>query len=113
MKLTIEHVIDLVDQLPKNNLYDYVSGGKNKAKLVGVNKSEQNLEIVRVNSDNTETKANMTKIPWRNCAPRLILTSLSNLIVFLTEVAIPVLHLRLYLHIQQSSMHVKLVMSST
>ena len=61
MKLTIEHVIDLVDQLPKNNLYDYVSGGKNKAKLVGVNKSEQNLEIVRVNSDNTETKANMTK----------------------------------------------------
>lgn len=24
MKLTIEHVIDLVDQLPKNNLYDLV-----------------------------------------------------------------------------------------
>ena len=86
MKLTIEHVIDLVDQLPKNNLYDYVSGGKNKAKLIGVNRDDQKLEI---------------------------LTNLSNLIVFLTEAAIHVLHLRLYLHIQQSSMHVKLIMSST
>ena len=43
MKLTIEHVIDLVDQLPKNNLYDYVSGGKNKAKLIGVNRDDQKL----------------------------------------------------------------------
>lgn len=33
MKLTIEHVIDLVDQLPKNNLYDYVSGGKTRLNL--------------------------------------------------------------------------------
>ena len=40
MKLTIEHVIDLVDQLPKNNLYDYVSG-KNKAKLIGVNREKK------------------------------------------------------------------------
>ena len=63
MKLTIEHVIDLVDQLPKNNLYDYVSGGKNKAKakLIGVNRDEQKLEIIRVNSDNLETSANMSK----------------------------------------------------
>lgn len=61
MKLTIEHVIDLVDQLPKDNLYDYVSGGKNKAKLVGVNRSEQKIEIVRVNSDSSEKSANMSK----------------------------------------------------
>ena len=61
MKLTIEHVIDLVDQLPKNNLYDYVSGGKNKAKLIGVNRDDQKLEIVRVNSDNSESGANMSK----------------------------------------------------
>lgn len=45
MKLTIEHVIDLVDQLTKGKIYDYVSGGDNKAKLIGVNSSEQCLDI--------------------------------------------------------------------
>lgn len=61
MKLTIERIIELVDQLTKNKSYDYVSGGDNKAKLIGVNKSEQYLEIARVNADKTEKTSNMTK----------------------------------------------------
>ena len=61
MKLTIERIIDLVDQLTKDKLYDYVSGGDNKAKLIGVNKSEQYVEIARVNADGTEKTSNMTK----------------------------------------------------
>ena len=61
MKLTIEHILDLVDHLTKNKLYDYVSGGENKAKLIGVNKSEQYLEIARVNADGSEKTSNMTK----------------------------------------------------
>lgn len=61
MKLTIEHVIDLVDQLPKGKIYDYVSGGDNKAKLIGVNSSEQCLDIARVSADGFEQITNMTK----------------------------------------------------
>lgn len=61
MKLTIEHIIDLVDELTKNKLYDYVSGGDNKAKLIGVNRDEQYLEIARVNADSLEKTSNMTK----------------------------------------------------
>ena len=61
MKLTIEHVLDLVDQLTKNKTYDYVSGGDNKAKLIGVSKIEQFIEIARVNADGTEKTSNMTK----------------------------------------------------
>lgn len=61
MKLTIEHIIDLVDQLTKSKTYDYVSGGDNKAKLIGVNKSEQCIEIARVNADGSEKTSNMTK----------------------------------------------------
>lgn len=61
MKLTIEHIIELVDQLTKNKSYDYVSGGDNKAKLIGVNKNEQFLEIARVNADKSEKTSNMTR----------------------------------------------------
>lgn len=61
MKLTIEHVIDLVDQLTKGKIYDYVSGGDNKAKLIGVNSSEQCLDIARVSADGFEQITNMTK----------------------------------------------------
>lgn len=61
MKLSIEHIIDLVDQLTKGKTYDYVSGGDNKAKLIGVNRSEQCIEIARVNADGSERTSNMTK----------------------------------------------------
>lgn len=61
MKLTIEHVIDLVDQLTKGKIYDYVSGGDNKAKLIGVNSSEQCLDIARVSADGFEQITKMTK----------------------------------------------------
>jgi len=61
MKLTIEHIIDLVDELTKNKSYDYVSGGDNKAKLIGVNRDEQYLEIARVNASSLEKTSNMTK----------------------------------------------------
>ena len=32
MKMTIDHILDLIEQLPKNEEFDYVSGGESKAK---------------------------------------------------------------------------------
>ena len=61
MKLSIEHVLNLVDALTRNKQYDYVSGGENKAKLIGVNKLEKCIELVRVNADLTEKTSNMTR----------------------------------------------------
>lgn len=82
MKLTIEHVIDLVDQLTKGKIYDYVSGGDNKAKLIGVNSSEQCLDIARVSADGFEQITNMTKETLQNYVLRLLQTGHSSLIAY-------------------------------
>lgn len=60
MKLTIEHILDLVDTLDKNVKYDYVSGGESKAKLIAVDKVNQKVELSRVNADGSEKSASMT-----------------------------------------------------
>ena len=60
MILTIEHILNLVDALPTNVNFDYVSGGKSKAKLISVDKERFRVDIVRVNADGTEKNASMT-----------------------------------------------------
>ena len=69
MKLTIEHILKLIELLPTNKVFDYVSGGDNKAKLMSVDKQNLKVDIVRVNADGTEKNASMTTD---------ILTTLSN-----------------------------------
>ena len=60
MKLTIEHVLELIEVLPTNKVFDYVSGGDSKAKLISVDKQNLKVDIVRVNADGTEKNASMT-----------------------------------------------------
>lgn len=60
MKLTIDHILSIVDELPKGISYDYVSGGDTKAKLISVDKDNNRIEIARVNADSSEKAASMT-----------------------------------------------------
>ena len=36
--MTINHILDLIEQLPQNVEFDYVSGGESKAKLISVDR---------------------------------------------------------------------------
>lgn len=60
MNLTIEHILDLIEQLPANVIFDYVSGGDSKAKLVSVDRDSIKVDIVRVNADGSEKNASIT-----------------------------------------------------
>ena len=60
MNLTIEHILDLIEQLPVNKSFDYVSGGDTKAKLVSVDRENVKVDIARLNADGTEKNASMT-----------------------------------------------------
>jgi len=60
MNVTIEHILELIEALPKDKNFDYVSGGDTKAKLVSVDKDHVKVDIVRVNADGTEKNASMT-----------------------------------------------------
>ena len=60
MILTTNHILDLIEELPVNNAFDYVSGGDSKAKLISVDRENTKVDIVRVNADNTEKNASMT-----------------------------------------------------
>lgn len=60
MKLTIDHILDLIEQLPKRVEFDYVSGGESKAKLITVDRDNIKVDIVRVNADGSEKSASMT-----------------------------------------------------
>lgn len=48
MTLSIEHLLDLIDELPKGQEFDYVKQGKNKAKLVSVDKTNNRVEMTRI-----------------------------------------------------------------
>ncbi len=48
MKLTIAHLLDLIDELPKGNEFEYVKPGKNKAKLISVDRTNNRVELSRV-----------------------------------------------------------------
>lgn len=60
MNITIEHILELIEALPKDKKFDYVSGGDTKAKLISVDEDNVKVDIVRVNADGTEKNASMT-----------------------------------------------------
>ena len=48
MKLTVAHLLDLIDSLPKSVDFDYVKPGKNKARLISVDKNMYRVEMARI-----------------------------------------------------------------
>lgn len=60
MILTTTHILDLIEKLPINVAFDYVSGGDSKAKLVSIDRENVKVDIVRVNADGSEKNASMT-----------------------------------------------------
>ena len=48
MRLTIGHLLDLIDELPKGSEFEYVKPGKNKAKLILVDRTNNRVEMSRV-----------------------------------------------------------------
>ena len=48
MRLTIGHLLDLIDELPKGSEFEYVKPGKNKAKLISVDRTNNRVEMSRV-----------------------------------------------------------------
>lgn len=60
MFLTVEHILDLIAQLPANTNYEYVSGGDSMAKIISIDRENVKVEIARVNANGTEKNASMT-----------------------------------------------------
>lgn len=60
MILTTVHILDLIEKLPTNIAFDYVSGGDSKAKLVSIDRENVKVDIVRINADGSEKSASMT-----------------------------------------------------
>ena len=70
MRLTIDHLLDLIDELPKGSEFEYVKPGKNKAKLISIDRTNNRIEMSRVvietgaetssflNEDNLQTIVN-------------------------------------------------------
>ena len=51
MKLTVAHILELIDELPKGIPFEYVKPGKNKAMLLNVDKEKCRVEMARVSSE--------------------------------------------------------------
>lgn len=60
MNITIDHIFDLLGELPRNTPFAYVSGGDNKAKIIAVDRENLKVDIARVNADGSEKNASMT-----------------------------------------------------
>ena len=60
MKLTIDHILNLIAELPIDKPFNYVSGGESKAKLIAIDKDNLKVDIVRVNAEGTEKSASIT-----------------------------------------------------
>ena len=54
MKLTVSHILELIDELPKGIPFEYVKPGKNKAMLLNVDKEKCRVEMARVSSETNE-----------------------------------------------------------
>ena len=54
MKLTVSHILELIDELPKGIPFEYVKPGKNKAMLLNVDKEKCRVEMARVSSATNE-----------------------------------------------------------
>ena len=60
MILTTDHILDLIEKLPINVAFNYVSGGDSKAKLLSIDRKSVKVDIVRINADGSEKNASMT-----------------------------------------------------
>ena len=60
MILTTDHILDLIEKLPVNVAFNYVSGGDSKAKLLSIDRKSVKVDIVRINADGSEKNASMT-----------------------------------------------------
>ena len=60
MKLTIEHLLELFNQLPQNKNFEYVKPGKSKAQLINVDFDIRRVDMVRVNDDGSTNSASLT-----------------------------------------------------
>lgn len=61
MTLTLEHFLDLIDELPKRVNLDYVKAGTNKIQLDGVDHVEKHISATKVDTEKGSTKsANIT-----------------------------------------------------
>lgn len=60
MILTTAHILDLIEELPTDVAFNYVSGGDSKAKLVSIDRENVKVDIVRINADSSEKNASMT-----------------------------------------------------
>lgn len=58
MVLTLEHLLDLIDELPKRVNLDYVIAGTNKIQLDGVDYVEKYISATKV-----DTKKVLRKVP--------------------------------------------------
>lgn len=54
MKLTVAHLLELIDELPKGIPFEYVKPGKNKSMLLNVDKEKGRVEMARVSSETNE-----------------------------------------------------------
>lgn len=59
-KISIDHLLDLIDALPKEVKFDYVKPGSNKAVLVSVDRSGLSVAIKKTNDDGDTKSAGMT-----------------------------------------------------
>ncbi|MCQ2299033.1 MAG: hypothetical protein MJZ81_02780 [Bacteroidales bacterium] len=59
-KISIEHLLDLIDSLPKNQGYDYIIPGKNKAVLLQVNKRSKTIDVEKMLEDGSRKSAGIT-----------------------------------------------------
>lgn len=60
MTLTIEHLLELFDQLPKNIKFEYVKPGKSKAQLINVDNAMRRVDMARVNDDGSTNSTSLT-----------------------------------------------------
>ncbi len=57
MKLTLEHFLELLDELPKEQNFDYVNGGSNKICLIDVDKDKKTVNALKVNVETGDEKS--------------------------------------------------------
>ena len=56
MELTVEHIIDLLKEIPLGVTFDYVSGNGNKARIISIKSEEKKIQLERVSRDGSADK---------------------------------------------------------
>lgn len=59
-KISTEHLLDLIDSLPKNQGYEYVIPGKNKAVLLQVDRLSQTVDVEKLFENGDRKSAGIT-----------------------------------------------------